>query len=62
MERCVAEDGGDAGVGGGVREGGFGGGDARLLELAEVAAEVAEEGAGGGYEKEGERGFVGCLD
>ena len=62
VERCVTEYGGDAGVGGGVRKGGFGGGAAGLLELAKVAAEVAEEGAGGGYEEEGEGGVVRCVN
>ena len=62
MKGRVAEYGGDTGVGGSVRERGFGGGVAGLLELAEVAAEVTEEGAGGGDEKKGEGWVVGCVD
>ena len=62
VERRIAEYRGDAGVRGGVREGGFGSGVAGLLELAKVAAEVAEEGARGGYEEEGEGWIVGSVN
>ena len=45
-----------------MRESGFGGGVAGLLKLAEVAAEVTQEGAGRGDEEEGKGRVIGRVD